>query len=222
MIFVSIDIETSGLNPDKHQVLSIGAIIEDTSKKLPFHECPQFHAMVVANEIVGSPTALKINQDLISLMSEYMEANAEDKTNMENHLDIQFSTIDDVVRSFFDFLFLNGFGYDTISGGQQIRYVNGRSLPVIGSRTKPITITAAGKNFATFDKLFLEKLPWWEKLIRVRQRVIDPAVLFCDWENDETLPNLLKCKERSNIEGIITHNALEDSWDVISVLRTKY
>jgi oligoribonuclease len=222
MIYVSVDVETSGLNPEKHQILSIGAIIEDTKKILPYEECPKFHAMIVANEIVGSPKALQINQNLISVMSEYLHANHEDKTNMDHHSEFQFNTIDDVVKSFFDFLFSNGFGYDLISGGQQVRIENGRTLPIIGTKTKPITITAAGKNFATFDQVFLKKLPWFEKLIRLRQRVIDPAVLFCDWKNDEQLPNLLTCKQRSNIDGIITHNALEDAWDVISVLRTKY
>lgn len=222
MIYVSVDVETSGLNPDKHQVLSIGAIIEDTKKKSPYEECPKFHAMIVANEIVGSPRALQINQKLISVMSEYLGAEPEDKTNMEHHSEFQFNTIDNVVMSFFDFLFLNGFGYDTISGGQQIRFINGRTLPLIGTRTKPITINVAGKNFATFDKLFLQKLPWWEKLIRIRQRVIDPAILFCDWENDETLPNLHTCKQRAGIDGVVTHNALEDAWDVIEILRKSY
>jgi DNA polymerase III epsilon subunit-like protein len=32
MKYVSIDIETSGLNPDMNNILSIGAIIEDTER----------------------------------------------------------------------------------------------------------------------------------------------------------------------------------------------
>lgn len=68
----------------------------------------------------------------------------------------------------------------------------------------------------------LEKLPWFKKLIKIRQRIIDPAILFCDWKNDETLPNLQECKNRGKIGGVVTHNALEDAWDVIELLRTKY
>jgi hypothetical protein len=56
----------------------------------------------------------------------------------------------------------------------------------------------------------------------MRQRVIDPAILMVDWKNDESLPNLKVCKERADIEGIVTHNALEDAWDVIEVLRKFY
>jgi hypothetical protein len=80
----------------------------------------------------------------------------------------------------------------------------------------------AGKNFGTFDKLFLQELPWWQKLIRTRQRVLDPAILMVDWKNDKSLPNLTTCKERADIQGIVTHNALEDAWDVIEVLRKFY
>ena len=59
MIYVSIDIETSGLDHEKHKVLSIGAIIEDTEKKLPYEECPKFNAIVLQNEIIGSPRAIR-------------------------------------------------------------------------------------------------------------------------------------------------------------------
>ena len=93
---------------------------------------------------------------------------------------------------------------------------------MINGATKPITINVAGKNFGTFDKLFLEELPWWKKLIRTRSRIIDPSILFVDWSNDEAIPSLTKCKERANIEGIVTHNALEDAWDVIELLRKNY
>jgi hypothetical protein len=43
-----------------------------------------------------------------------------------------------------------------------------------------------------------------------------------DWKNDKSLPNLTTCKERAGVSGIVTHNALEDAWDVIEVLRKFY
>jgi len=52
--------------------------------------------------------------------------------------------------------------------------------------------------------------------------VIDPAVLFCDFNTDETLPSLTTCKERGGIDGIVTHDAIDDAWDVIELLRKKY
>lgn len=222
MLYVSIDIETSGLDNSKNQVLSIGAIIEDTKKKLPYDECPKFHAMIVQKEVVGSPRALTINSKLLSVMAEYLESSGDNRFNMETHSEFMFTTPEDVVKEFYDFLFINGYGYDIVTGGPEIRRKNGYNLPVFGSKVRPITINVAGKNFGTFDKGFLELLPWWKRLVKVRQRIIDPALLFCDWEIDETLPNLYTCKQRAGVEGIVTHNALEDAWDVIELLRKSY
>lgn len=223
MKYISIDIETSGLNSDMNNVLSIGAIIEDTTKKLPYEQLPKFNAIILKNNIQGSPRALTMNKEIISLMGEYLEGTNEVRLILNTNSGYKFYEEDEVVKHFFDFLFVNGFGYDIISGAQTIRRgVDGKSLPIIGSNTKPITINVAGKNFATFDKVFLEELPWWKKLIRTRSRILDPAILFCDWNEDESLPSLIKCKERANIEGIVTHNALEDAWDVIELLRKHY
>ena len=222
MRYISIDIETSGLDPEKNKVLSIGAIIEDTENPLPFADVPKFNAIVLQNEIVGSPRAITMNREIISLMGEYFESKDDGIKLLRTESGYQFFEQDEVVKAFFDFLFDNGFGYDIITSAQQVRIVGGKTFPMIGSNTKPITINVAGKNFGTFDKLFLQQLPWWQKLIRVRQRILDPGILFVDWKNDESIPSLTTCKERAGVEGIVTHNALEDAWDVIELLRKRY
>lgn len=226
MIYVSIDIETSGLDPEKNKTLSIGAIIEDTEKKLPFEECPKFNAIVLQNEIVGSPRALTMNQGIISLMGSYLESNDEDRNKLQMVEDLQpygykFYEKEEVVKEFYWWLEANGYFQGGNSGGY-VQMKDGYMRPAINNGTKPITINVAGKNFGTFDKLFLQELPWWQKLIRTRQRVLDPAILCVDWKNDTSLPNLTQCKERTDVSGFVTHNALEDAWDVIQVLRKFY
>jgi hypothetical protein len=221
MIYVSIDIETSGLDHEKHKVLSIGAIIEDTEKKLPYEECPKFNAIILQNEINGSPRAITMNKEIISMIGDYLEGDDETRQNFQTHSDYSFYKEDEVVAEFYRFLFANGFGYE-LGPGDFVNTINGVEYPTIGGKTKPITLNVAGKNFGTFDKLFLQELPWWQKLIRTRQRVLDPAILMVDWVNDKSLPNLTVCKERAGIKGIVTHNALEDAWDVIEVLRRWY
>ncbi len=216
MIYVSIDIETSGLDHEKHKVLSIGAIIEDTEKKLPYEECPKFNAIVLQNEITGSPRAITMNKEIISMIGDYLEGDDETRQNFQTHSDYSFYKEDEVVKKFFIFLLDNNvidneWTNNWKSGGKDIN-----------SNSRPVTINVAGKNFGTFDKLFLQELPWWQKLIRTRQRVLDPAILCVDWNNDTALPSLTQCKERTNVEGIVTHNALEDAWDVIQVLRNFY
>jgi oligoribonuclease len=221
MIYVSIDIETSGLNHDMNHVLSIGAIIEDTDKKLPFEEIPKFNAIVLQNNIQGSPRAITMNKEIISLMGEYLEGKNEVREILNNNSGYKFYEEDEVVAEFYRFLFANGFAYE-LGPGDFANTIHNVEYPAIGGKTKPITINVAGKNFGTFDKLFLQELPWWQKLIRTRQRVLDPAILMVDWKNDTSLPNLTTCKERAGVNGIVTHNALEDAWDVIEVLRKFY
>jgi hypothetical protein len=221
MIYVSIDIETTGLDPLSNNVLSIGAIIEDTSKKLPYNECPKFNAIVLNKQLQGSPRAITMNKEVISMIGDYLEGTDEVRTILNNNSGYKFYEEEEVVKEFYRFLFANGFAYE-LGPGDFANTIHNVEYPAIGGKTKPITINVAGKNFGTFDKLFLAELPWWQKLIRTRQRVLDPAILMVDWVNDTSLPNLETCKFRADIQGVVTHNALEDAWDVIEVLRKFY
>ena len=227
MIYVSLDIETTGLETDRYDVLSIGAIIEDTNRKLPFEEIPKFHAAIKRQEIVGSPFAINMNRDLISDISEYMDARTEEKRQkIEKRTGMEFLFEDEVVENFYYFLYVNGV-FQSDEGGIDLdrpsKLWKGKMVPLITSKTiKPAYITVAGKNFGTFDKKFLERLPRWKQLIRTRSRLLDPSILYIDWENDVDPPSLNTCKERAGISGEVSHNALEDAWDVIQVLRKKY
>lgn len=210
MKYISIDIETSGLDPVNNQVLSIGAIVEDTQLKLPWDEIPKFNAIVLQRQITGSPRALDMNKGIIQLMGEYLDGDTEIRAKHDKYSGSIFCDPEDVVKEFYKFLMI---------------YHEGKKEPYdcpINSNTKHILINVAGKNFGTFDQVFLQKLPWWQKLIRVRQRIFDPAILCMDWDNDEELPSLTKCKERLHVDGITSHEALKDAWDVVQVLRKFY
>jgi oligoribonuclease (3'-5' exoribonuclease) len=61
--YVSIDIETTGLNPNTCQVLEIGAVIHDPAK--PLLECPTFRACIKHDVIAGTPSALQMNARLL-------------------------------------------------------------------------------------------------------------------------------------------------------------
>lgn len=207
MKYISIDIETTGLDPELNDVLSIGAIIEDSANPLPYEECPKFHAAIVRHQITGSPRAINMNADLIEAIGGWLEPKDEYSRNeIETTTGLTFYYEENVVLAFHKFLFENGL----------------TDSAEVTSKMKPVTITVAGKNFASFDKLFLERLPRWKQAIRIKQRILDPAILYVDWKADSDVPNLNKCKERAGIQGAVTHNALEDAWDVIEVLRKKY
>lgn len=216
MLYVSIDIETSGLDAERNQVLSIGAIIEDTNNKLDRDDCPTFYRIITHKEITGNPFALTLNQEEISLISAFHEG---DETVCDN---IAFVSEDEVAKQFYDFLWENNMADFRLPLNEHVRMIDGKPYPILGSKTKPIRINVAGKNFGTFDKVFLEKLPWWQKLIKTRHKIIDPGVLFVNWVDDDQIPSLDTCKERANIKGVVTHNALDDAWDVIELLRNFY
>ena len=46
MKYVSIDIETTGLDPETCQTIQIGAGIEDTNNPLPIEDLPRFKCLV--------------------------------------------------------------------------------------------------------------------------------------------------------------------------------
>lgn len=197
MKYVSIDIETTGLSPEKCQILQIGAIIEDTKNPLPYEELPKFNCIVEHDEYSGQPTALKMNSWIFEILSGLEGKTKDDRLEYRKAHNI--IPVGMVAKSLQMWLINNGLIPD---------YIN-----------EPVKITAAGKNFASFDKQFLQRLPNWGSSVQIRQRIIDPAVMVVDWSLDETLPNLNACLSRLDLPGEVSHDALADAWDVIRVMR---
>lgn len=225
MKYVSIDCETSGLNPEKCQVLSIGAVVEDTNNLLPLEELPTFHCAILHNEIHGELFALNMNKDLMSKIVEYQTAKGEAaKEAVEKKYNMIFRKEKDAVVEFWKFLIRSKvIEFDLeLRGHIQWDVENECSYPLIGPNTPVSHITVAGKNFATFDKLFLERLPRWKQLFKIRQRTIDPTILYTSWSTDESLPNLSTCKNRAGLGTTVTHNADEDAMDIIKLMRKQY
>ena len=224
MKYISIDIETTGLDPETCQILSIGAVIEDTLNLLPFEELPKFHAVIKRESVYGSIFALNLNKDLIQAMKDYSEARTiELKEEIEESFGAKFYDESEVVEALFQFCYRNGLvpvEPNRINNTRKI--VNGREYPVLTSNMPKVYLNCAGKNFAGFDKKFLEKLPRWKQVFSIRSRVLDPGILFVDWINDESVPSLDVCKQRAGIEGVVTHNAVEDAMDVVMLLRKCY
>jgi DNA polymerase III epsilon subunit-like protein len=199
MIYVSIDIETTGLDRQNDQVLEVGAVIEDTEKQLYFEEIPKFNAILKYNRLSGSPFALSLNARILEILKNIPRKNDE---NRHAYI-IEHNIIkpEDLGLAFFTFLTSNGY--------KESEYGD-------------VKIIAAGKNFASFDRPFLENIPNFTEYVKLGHRSIDPVNHYIDFLNDTDLPSLDVCKERAGIEGVVTHKAVEDAWDVVQVLREKY
>jgi len=202
MKYISIDLETTGLNPETCQILEFGAVLEDSNNILPFDKIPKYHAFILhpGGNIFGNIFALNMNAAILEKIKNYKELESQ----------YNFVKIEDLATDFLFWCHLNGLEIETKNEGETSEYKHLKSVVV------------AGKNFASFDKLFLNNVPKWNKLIRTKSRILDPAILFVDWEKDEAPPSLDDCKIRADIEGVVTHNAIDDALDVISLLRKHY
>lgn len=65
MRYLSLDLETSGGKPQRHQILELAAVVEDTKKLLPLPELPTFRRVVRHPEYVGTAGALALNARLL-------------------------------------------------------------------------------------------------------------------------------------------------------------
>lgn len=193
MKYASIDIETTGTNPEIHQILEIGIVLEDTTKDIPVDQLPKFHCLVESStgQYTGEAFPINLNKRIFEYLAKPKESPITIYKDFE------------VPAKISEFLLANSFG-------------------TVSEKSTQIKFHAAGKCFATFDKLFLEKLPSWKKFLQITRRVIDPAILFTNWAEDDGLPNLDICKERAGIVGEVTHVATEDAIDVIELLRKVY
>lgn len=181
MKYLSLDIETTGLDPDICDILEIGAYVEDTDNILPREKLPCYHRYINKEIYRGDPFALHMNAHIFGKL---LEAKGTSKA----------VTIYDVEAEFKYFL----------------------------DKNFEKRVVVAGKNVAGFDLPFLSKLPNWKNGIKLSHRVIDVGMLFFDPRLDTVPPDLKLCKQRAGLPEHVSHEALDDAWDVIQLMRVKY
>lgn len=75
---------------------------------------------------------------------------------------------------------------------------------------------AAGKNVGGFDLRFFPD----ELKSIFHYRHIDPGSVFIDWDKGPI--SLSEIKKKLGINGDVTHDAVDDAWDIVQILRTTY
>lgn len=227
MIYASIDIETTGLSSENCQILSVGLAVENTKVVDPIEKLPTLEIAILRERIEGEIYAINMNRELISDILRYKKAKTdEERSEISRQTKRIYLKEEEVAQRIFRFLY-DGKALDKKDDSDFLRgmregmreVIDGKSYPAFRTIDSPYHLTVAGKNFGTFDKLFLEKLPHWKRVFKVRSRILDPALLYVDWESDTDLPGLSKCKERAGLSGEVSHNAVEDALDVIELIR---
>lgn len=100
MRYVSIDIETTGLNPERDQILEFGAVIGDTNKKYDINNAIKFHKIILHRRIVGDVFAINMNREIIQEIKE-----AYDKSELNR----AFCSIQYLEENFIEWLKKNRF-----------------------------------------------------------------------------------------------------------------
>jgi len=193
--YVSIDIETTGLDEDTCQVLSVGAVIDDW--KTPVEELPTFHCYLDHQIFTGTAYALSMHPAIfraIALDGTGEEEEEEEEEEEDGNVGLFVCHPDDIAVEFENWLSYNQIARD-------------RKLVV------------AGKNFGAFDHQFLKRLPDWKSMIHMKHRFIDPGNLYYDPTIDDGPPSTETCMARAGILGGVAHTALEDAVIVVKLIR---
>lgn len=201
--YISIDIETTGLDPDNNNmILEVGAVIDDWESDI--EDLPTFRCFVDNGPVLkGNAYALSMHPHVLRYIATRGEEAGEEvreELSVEgNPIPVNIIEVDQVAGHFLEWLL-----YNKINPYER-------------------HLTVAGKNFAGFDRPFLEKLNCWKSWVKTQHRVIDPGNLYWDPKVDSKgLPDLRTCMERAGISGEVPHNAVDDAVIVVKLVRHWY
>jgi DNA polymerase III epsilon subunit-like protein len=190
MKLLSIDIETTGLDPNFCSVLEVGAVLFDPQPELAtdgkINEAGRrpatFERLVSHSRIQGEPYSLQMNQhilqELCGLKPTHIEIIAANRVGPQLR----------------EWLRQNG----------------------VDQNNK---VTIVGKNYDAFDRRFLEKLIGWNLAMNplLERRTLDVGSLYFKPE-DGKVASLDACLETIGCTGLVTHRALDDALAVMTAI----
>lgn len=192
MKYVSLDLETTGLDSNLHQIIEIACVIDDLRKPV------DIESLGSGNRAHGFST-LVVHEN-------YNFSHWAMKTHLKNGL----------INELLTRVGQAGQMGPSQAGGWLIQFLTSHSLYEAIQGKRP---TVAGKNFARFDAPFLLKLhgfsigqEWWH------HRSLDVGSLYAK-ATDTELPSTEECLKRAGLKSGGNHRAMDDALDVVRLVR---
>jgi hypothetical protein len=211
MKYVSIDIETTGLDPATNQIVEIGAVIDELGSTEPHNNLPKFRAVLIHEHMMIGSYCAYLHRILWKEIGIALRMYG-DQIKEEGYYFEPTSGVYYLVPEKFEWVFHRWLN-DMMGLG--IEYFSDTGEPLHGDTIK---INVAGKNPGSFDIPFIEALPGWQGLVKFRRRVLDPASYFIR-EGDEHIPDLQECLKRMGVTKTVSHTAVDDALDIVNLIR---
>lgn len=225
--YVSIDIETTGLDPVVSEVLEVGIVIFDSEEPFIERASNCLRIVLVKDSIKGNVFAINMNQKLIKEMIDI--APKFDEPNADSILEEVYQGLGDKPHCTTWYVDLRNknllddlYGYDKSSSIvlDKLKYKITEFLSAAKVKGK---LNIVGKNFSSFDKRFLEELNCFKSSIldRSRHRVLDVGSMYVT-SKDDCLPDLKECLKRAGLNCTVPHTAVEDAILVVKAAQYKF
>ena len=217
MKYVSIDVETTGLDPNTSQLLEVGLVVADSTVPFVQNNHNSLRIVFLREELKGNIVALNMNRNLLTEMSQQIAKLKELNQNNSENFGL-FEKTDLLTTRYYSLELFKEFGQ---SIEEYLTLTIKKFFINNGLDTGKITV--AGKNFAMFDKLFLEQYEAFKTMIlgRMRHRVLDVGSMFVE-STDKCIPDLKTCLKRAGFDSEVPHTAVEDAILVVKCAQSKF
>lgn len=188
--YVSIDIETTSLNEDNGDIIEFGAILDNLSDPYP----EPIDELKSFHCYFLPPEGNKFTGEPYAL-------------SMHSQIFRRIAERTPPYKYVSPFRFGNMFKLFLLENGYE-------------AERDVVTITVAGKNFASFDLQFLKRKTDLLKHVNIRHRIIDPSILYIS-PVDEVVPSTEECMRRMGCSSFesSSHNAIDDAKDIVALVR---
>ena len=197
MKYISLDIETLGLDEKTCSIVEFAAVLDDGIS--PIGELKTYRRAVINDHYQGQPYAMWMHGK-----SELLKELAEVQSRLPNS---------------------PGWNPELCQDNQAVRLISlfqdfEHWLNSLGIHLKKGYPVVAGKNVATFDFKFLNANGFPTNKV-FKHRTLDPGSMYA-LPTDDAPPSLDECLKRAGIDKVVSHKALDDCFDVVKCIRVKW